>query len=1776
MAEETEGKDRGKRRDETSEITVGDLEPVEAAAEIEEVDEIEEIEEVAPSAPPPSPGPAPGLGKPRRPAARSPTSTLKTAVPPVVAARRKEEASKPSAPPPTPASGTRPPPPPKSSPEAAIPKMTKAPSIAPPAAEPALPKAVKAPPVSEAPAPLPPTDDSAEELRALCERQIDAKPDPERAARLSYELGRLHEVELNDAAKAADHYQMALRHAPDHAAALRGARRTLAGLGRHAALPPLFDAEVKITREPAARARLLYAKARVMEEHLRQAGPALKVYREALALDPGNLSVLKAIERALRRDKAWGELAQTYELLANSVEDPSLRAAWTSVRARITETELKDPIQAAALYESALAADPHATASLASVKRLSVGQKRWPQLVSALERELELCQDADDQLALLATMARIHERRLGDVDAAAKALEKAVALRPVDRALLADLGRLHRAAGRHQAEADALARLVEQTEGKDARAALSHRIGLLYEQELKNSDRARPWYERAATEDPTHRATTLALVHLHEQRDDWEAVVRVWAARADSVPAPKERALLHHRIGEIVERKLGKPERAAEHHAKALGLDPDHTPAFEDLARLLAQAGRWLELAEIYQRAIDRAPNDDVKSAWLLRLGMLQEDRLGNAEAAIASYDRILERDPKNVAALHAVERAAERAKRWDRLVAALTAEASRTTDKTRAHALRHRAAEVTLDGIGDRAAAARALEAIVREDPKHRASLETLASILSDAGKWEELVAVYRQLLPLLSSAGEKVRLCYRMGELYERELGNDKEAITAYREAARVDPEFTPAIDALHSALARTGAHQELATALEERLLREAAPAERARIATELGSLYEERLGKPDLALASYEKALAAIPLHRPALDARERLLTDAGNWADLVSALQAEAAATSDPFLKLQASLQAALLLAEQQGAVTPALEAFRPVFSARPDHIGALLAIEEIYARTRDDEGLAATYAKMADVIADPKGKLAALQELARARAAAGGDSTDVQRRILRLSADDSAALEALAAEAEKRGDRQTLLAMQARLASTSTDPLVGAFHQSRVGEILLADGDAGGALAAFRAALALDQRSLAATRGLTRAARKSGDAEALRQAARHEEDVTHDHSVAVGLLLEAAKLRRAKGDLSGAAEDSERALALDPDSEAAAIGLRAARVTADEVLTLIEHLSRAALAAKNPARACALHLSVAQLQAESKGDLPAAVAATQRALTARPDDGVALSRLAQYLEKNGQWKDAAETLEKLIGKAKEDALVDAHLRLASISEKHLGDAEAAIRSLRAVLKRTPDRADALIPLMRLERTKGRDEEALRLAKKLMEVATDENQKAEALAEIAQLELGHGQPAAAAAAAFSAIGMSGPRSSAARVYRDLVAQAPQHASWDNYATALMTYLEKRKPTGAEVSATYRELARVFSEAHNRPDRAIATLREGVDACPGDPDIGLALAGALAKLGAQDKALAEIRRLIDHDVRIAPAWRAMADRARATNEADGAAVTLAPLVALGQATEDEARIVRSRQPRVAEAPAGILGEGGIKQLAPGVLETPIVGLVHALSDVIAKIESIDYERQGVTKRDRIRAGEPHPVRAFADRIGAIFVVPEFDLFLVRSLDHAIVLPGSPPALLVPSALESARDPMLAFELARPLALLARGLTIADKLAPEDLELLLFAAARQYEPDFGGSGPDLESETKRVGKALPWLQRGRIQEAATTFAASSPDVQAWTTSVRRLAARAAVLVCDDLLSAIEALREPLGPDNTASDLARFWVSDPAMRFRRAVAQQI
>ncbi|MEM9071194.1 MAG: tetratricopeptide repeat protein [Myxococcota bacterium] len=1615
-------------------------------------------------------------------------------------------------------------------------------------------------------------------LVVLCEVQLKMEEDPARRGRLHQELGQLY-TEAGNREKAAEHFEAALLDTPESLRALQGARRAREALGHWDRVPELLDREIALSRDASVRGERLRHKAEVLETRLQEPARALEVYEQALALDPGGLPTLKALERLYWRATQWPQLVDLYSKLAAAVSDPRLRAGWLALGGHLAETRLGDQTRAAQLFAAATAANPHATSALVDQKRLAMLHGERAAYVAALHQELALTQGAVARHWIRQALARVHEQA-GETDAAAAVLTEALQAEPHDREIIEELVRLRSERGEHREEAEALATLVGLAHDADEAASISFRVGQLFDLHLGDAAQARQWYERAFDATPRFEPAALALEGILERAEDWPALLAVLGARARVTADPAAQAMLLVRMGALLEVRMGRASDAIVRHARALSLDPANRDAFVALTRLYAETGQWHPLAELYQRAVDQAPHQAEAIAWLVRLGAILEDRLDDPAGALQVYERVLALDSASLGALHAVQRAAERAGRSDRLVEAILAEAELTEDVSRRAELRHRAAVTLAEHVGDVATARRLVAQVLEEAPTHRAALDSLDRWETADGRWEAVVALCEQRLTQANDASQSAALALRIGRIRERNLGDVAGATQAYREALTHDPELREARDSLRRVLTLQSAWEDLASHLADELQRESAPSRAAGLAVEIGVLMEHRLQDPARALAAYQLALSEVPTHREALDAQHRLLVAAADWRGVGEAFDAEAAATDDPFLQAQATLAAALVRV-RYGDTTEAREAAATLLKDRPNDVGAALSVEELGIRGDDRSALAAAYAKLSVSLSDPNAVLTSLRALLRIRQEDGGDSAGAIARIEQLAPEDRGTLELLLARALSESDRASELSLRGRLAAVAGDPIVAADHQSRIGTLLVEAGEAQTALAAFQAALALDSQSLSATRGFSRAAQATGDPGALQRAARMERSVTRDLGMAVRLSLDAAEALAAADQEEDAAGAYAQALEMDPDNPEAATGLMATMMRGPAVPHLVELLTHAAFAANDPSRACILHLSAAQLQADLQEDLPAAIAAVRRALSLRPQHEHAHDVLAAYLERNEQWSQAVEVMEAALPRLR-GSQVDMRLRLARIREAHLQDYAGAADDLRAVLAAEPGHQGALSSLARVERLRGNSAEALEIVRALLSVATEDSLRGAVLTEMAQLEHARGAAGESAQAALSAIAIMGPGGAAGALYQSIPG-----APIEGYQQALVTFLERPKTDAASKAAAYRELARVSETSQGGLPHAIATLRNAVQALPGDTSLSLSLINAFRRAQQDPAALAEARRLLMMDMRAPQVWRIMAEIFVAQGEPQGGALALAPLLLMGQAAPEEERLVRSRRARVAVAPPRTFARPGLEQLfGPKTINNPWAYLLPAVAEIIGKLEGIDYARWGISKRDRIRPGETNHVRVVADRIAAIFGEAEFDLFIVEreGLRHCFALSGSPPALIVPGVVASSRDTTLAFEMARPISLLARQLHPLDHLDDELLETLLVSVVRQFDPGFTlrpvlqqDELDALEREARRVSKAIGFFSRGRIQEAVQRFTLAPPaPIAAWARAVRLEASKLALLVADDLVSTIESTGEAIGPDNEASELARFWVSESAMMFRRAIAQRM
>jgi hypothetical protein len=430
--------------------------------------------------------------------------------------------------------------------------------------------------------------------------------------------------------------------------------------------------------------------------------------------------------------------------------------------------------------------------------------------------------------------------------------------------------------------------------------------------------------------------------------------------------------------------------------------------------------------------------------------------------------------------------------------------------------------------------------------------------------------------------------------------------------------------------------------------------------------------------------------------------------------------------------------------------------------------------------------------------------------------------------------------------------------------------------------------------------------------------------------------------------------------------------------------------------------------------------------------------------------------------------------------------------------------------------------------------------------------------------------------------------GVEGTAAKEFRELVStpRPGDGPTYSRYLGALVRYAES---TNAPPAAAFVELARTLTEHMNQPEQALSWLERGLAVHGGDIELRAGFAERLLRAGQYQRAVAEFERVVTQDPTREAAWRHLAEGLSRLQRSSDGSVGIAPLIALGFANDLERATWSTRVARTAGAMTGSFGQSELTSLSPRTGDDPAARLIAALGDIPSKMFPAELERWGVSSRDRLGAKSGHPTRALADRLAGILGLSDddYELYLHRSHSGLVELELTDPvSVLVPASVTSLNEAEQAFLLGRALATLARRLAPVDRLPLPMLEILLAAGARLVEPNFAAGAHDeeyLSVQARKLSRALPWLGRGPIEDAARAYAqAPLRDLADWTLSVKIAAARAAVILADDLPSSVTLVRKLEGDlsgaegnslaqgARIAHDLVRFWVSEAAFVLRR------
>jgi golgin subfamily B member 1 len=1149
------------------------------------------------------------------------------------------------------------------------------------------------------------TGRQADQVRILCDVVANIF-DGEVQLAVTLKIADLAREKLGDRELAREYYTKALETRADEPHALAALESLYEETGDATRLLDVLERRAEVAQTDEERKRLLYRRATLLSDVIKDKPRAIEVYETILELgleDPA----ISALENLYQGVERWQDLTALYErqIDAGRGSPGDLRVKVAQVVSR----HLRDQERAFEELEQALGADRRHEGAIAELERLldqaEAAEHRaraaellepvylqradWQKVRAALEARLAVAIDPDSKRELLTRLASLFEEQQEDYRSALETTAKLLHEDLADEKAISELERLARVAGAEERLAEIYAGELEQARNEDSTSAkLARRTGELFDQ-LGKAERALAFYRRALAFEPDSKPLFEAIDRILSRERLHSERVTLHREALEHRFDPAERLGLFHTIAGLQRVDLRRPDEAIETYRSALEVDDRDERSLDALLELYRERERWDDLAELYLRRAEQAESPAQGILFRLALARLELGR-EHAERAVDQLEEIVNREPAH-------------------------AEAITELENLRQH-----------DTLKERV-------------------VDILRPLYQAADDWRRLVQLNEDRYKLASQS-DKVLVLRETAELWERRGNEQGRARRAYRMALRLDPDDGEVRAEYERLAAATKAWDELAETYTDVLSEHTNLASQRDYYAVLARVHDQERDDPRQALSAYDKLYQVDPGEPAPLDAMERLAILLSDWPTLVRVLTAKVEVVMGD--EERASLLRRIgevkrdLLDDREGAI----QAYSRASELDPDSSFTVDCLIELYEATDDHRRLVELYERRVELATDEDNELKhtiltlaakvyeeklgdrshAIDALVRALAAKPGDRAVLRAldRLYRAEAAWSDLLENQRTEvglAETAEERATLRkAMGSVLADklSSYEDALEAYRQA-----LAEVPDDGEAISAVQK-LGEEHDSLrgAVADILVPVLRSTERWQALVDLFELRLSVESDPAARTQTLWSIAETLEGKLGKPAEAEAALlRALLERPEAEDLHAEIARLAETSGGWARYADALAERAAATFEADLACDLYVRLGQAAETKLDDKKRAVEAYERAVEQAGDSADLLAALDRLYTGLSDLDKAADILERRVS-VEPEAITQAELlhRLAALQVSHFEDPARALGSLRSALERVPGHAPAVAALEKLADHKDLFDEAAEILESVYRV------------------------------------------------------------------------------------------------------------------------------------------------------------------------------------------------------------------------------------------------------------------------------------------------------------------------------------------------------------------------------------------------------------------------------------------------------------------------
>ncbi|MCB9555099.1 MAG: tetratricopeptide repeat protein [Deltaproteobacteria bacterium] len=811
------------------------------------------------------------------------------------------------------------------------------------------------------------------------EIQLQNQEDPAAAVELLLRIGSLWVEKVGDGGRAFDAYSRCFRADPTNTVAREELERLAAIQERWEDLAGLYEHATEQALDGALGHELLVKLAQVVDERLEQPERAISFYQKARELEPDDRSTLDALERLYTHGERWSELIEVYRSKADLSTDPDKRTQLLGRMAMIWEEMIGNLEEATSCYNEILGNDDGSLEALRALDRLYQSQQAWPELAENIARQLTLTEDESTRTGLLLRLAQIRMEALEDTAGAVDTYRQVL---EIDRNSEQAVNALQRLLGDEDHEL-AVAQLLEpyyrntndwtrlvaayeimvkHSYDQPRKLDLLHQIGELYEVAGDDARGAFEVYGRALKEDPANEETLGRIWRLARTLGAWTELIAHLRELIPDVVDGQLVSRLHTRIAEIYEEQLADLDQAAQAYQQILGGDPQNIEAINALEQIYARGESYTDLVGVLRQKAEIVTDPDERKQLLFRAAQLYEDVLEQQGEAIATYQQVLDIDDSDAAAIESLQRLYVKLERWDDLkdIYARKVELARDPDVKRQ--ILYALGGLYEQQLGDLERAVETFQAALDLDAEDQVAIRALDRLYQQAERWYDLLQILERRVEMEGNSLDGIELRFRIGRLWQTELGDLTRAVETYREVLGIDPGHQATIEALDGIVQgkeepvlaaqvlepvfEQALEWERLVALQEVMIANAEdPFRKAELLHRVAGLYETRVENPQRAFEAYGRVLRENISDERAIAHLERLASELnGGWQQLAQLLEAEYEKSLDPLVRVDVGLRLARIYEDELEQGERAIERYRGVLESDEENRTAILSLD----------------------------------------------------------------------------------------------------------------------------------------------------------------------------------------------------------------------------------------------------------------------------------------------------------------------------------------------------------------------------------------------------------------------------------------------------------------------------------------------------------------------------------------------------------------------------------------------------------------------------------------------------------------------------------------------------------------------------------------------------------------------------------------------------------------------------------------------------------------